>query len=468
VHKKSALLALVALLVALPALAGNGHFLHGIGAVDSSLGGVATALPADLLGALHVNPAVLTSFEGYEVAFGAEVFGDGPRATATFHNSPAHSDGTFTTKGNTQAGVIPAIGILYHPKDRPWAVGFGLLGVAGFRTDWPQDPSNPIFAPQPNGFGAVKTNLTITKIPFSFAYQVNPGLALGASLNVYQGGLSISPLPPGRPDCTYPTPGSGRTVDCFYAPAENVVSAYALSLQVGLRYQFAEAWHLGLAYTSPQNFPDYEWNSFNALPYLTDSVTGAQTRNPDYGVKRKVRYPLDGPQIASFGLSYEPHARWRAGFDARWIGYSSVDGAGGPGGFKPDRSLNGIGWRNIWVGAVGVEYKATNAVTLRAGFNYGQSPIRSEVAFTSLGTPPTFTDHYCLGVGVDVTDKLQVNLAAYYAPRHEVSGPLLNAFLVGGPNGPGPQSLAQEKVPGGKFTISEQIVSALAAVRFHF
>ena len=457
-----------AALAALPAMAGNGHLLHGVGAVNSSMGGVSTGLPVEVIGALHANPAVLTSFEGYQVAFGAEIFTDGPEATATFRSSPGRADGSFTTEGDTEPGVVPAFGLVVHPAGKPWAFGFGLIGIAGFRTDWPQDPNNPIFAPQPDGFGTVKTDLVIVKIPLTLAYQVNPKLSLGGSLVIYQGGLAIAPLPPAVPNCTRPTPGSGREVDCFYAPAENRVTSYAVAAQLGLHYQVNSTWSVGFSYTMPQDFSDYEWSSFNALPYITNP-DGTQTRNPDFGERRTIAYPLDGPQIVSVGFGYTPPGSpLRVGFDARWVDYSSVDGAGGVGGFTSGRALNEIGWDDILVGAIGVEYRSSPKLTLRGGFNYSETPIQSEVAFTSLGTPPTFTDHYTVGFGYDVTDKLELNFGAYWAPRHEVSGPLLSAFLPTGSPNQGPQTLDEQKVPGGTFTISEEIISGLAAFTFRF
>ena len=450
------------LVAAGPALAGNGHFLHGVGAVNSSMGGVSTGLPVEPVGVLNDNPALLTELDDYQVVFGAEVFKDGPRATATFDNSPVAANGSFTTRGHSQLGVLPAFGFTYHPKGADWGAGFGLLAVAGFRTDWPQDSSNPIFRPQPNGFGAVKTDLAILKIPFGLAWRATPRLSLGLNLDLYQGALAISPLPPAVPDCTLPTPGSGRAVDCFYAPAENQVTSYAVAVQPSLYYHLNSVWSVGLSYTSPQHFSTYTWNSFNALPYLT-LPSGQQVRNPDFDKARTVQWKLDGPQIVAGGIGYQPNPQWKVGVDVRWVNYANTAGAGGPGGFKPDRSLNDIGWRNIWVGAIGAEWKATPKLTLRAGFNYSQTPIRNEVAFTSLGTPPTFTDHYCLGVGLELTNHLEANLSAYYAPRHDVTGPLLSAFLV-----PAPQNLDQERVPGGTFTISEKITSVLASLAFRF
>ncbi|HUP43232.1 MAG TPA: outer membrane protein transport protein, partial [Thermoanaerobaculia bacterium] len=150
------------------------------------------------------------------------------------------------------------------------------------------------------------------------------------------------------------------------------------------------------------------------------------------------------------------------GFDGRWVGYSSVDGAGGTGGFKPDASLNEIGWDDILIGAIGVEWQRSPRLALRAGFNYSQTPIREEVVFTSLGTPPTFKDHYAVGLGYQATEKLQLNLGAYYAPEREVTGPLLSPFLVPNP------TLEQQKIPGGSFTISERIVSGLVALSYRF
>src|SRR5258708_33885883 len=120
------------LLAALPALAGNGHFLHGVGAVNSSMGGVSTGLPVEVIGALNDNPALLTEFDDYQVAFGVEAFKDGPEAPATFANSPigpggSLATGSFTTKGKTHLGALPAIGFPAHPTAAAPAAGFGLL-----------------------------------------------------------------------------------------------------------------------------------------------------------------------------------------------------------------------------------------------------------------------------------------------------------------------------------------------------
>ncbi len=450
------------LLAALPLQAGNGHLLHGVGAVNSSLGGVSTALPTDVIGALHFNPALLVELEGNQVGFSAEIFSDQPKATATFADSTFRPEGSYTTEGETELGVLPAIGFSHPFKKRPAALGLGLLAVAGFRTDWPQDPNNPIFAPQPNGFGTVKTNLAITKIPVSYAWKASEALSLGVSLAIYQGSLAISPLPPATPDCTLPDPASGRVADCFFVDADNTTTSYAVALQVGLYYKLGPKWAVGASYTTPQDFDDYQWESAVALPYLRD-VLGNVTPNPDLGSRRVVEYPLDGPAVLSLGLGYDAGGKWRVGVDARWVGYSSVDGAGGVGGFRPDRGLNEIGWDDILIGAIGAEYQASEELTWRFGFNYSETPIQEEVVFTSLGTPPTFEDHYTVGLGYQINDKVRVDVGAYWAPERSVTGPLLNPFLVDVP-----ETLDQQLIEGGTFTIEESILSGLFGLSYRF
>ncbi len=468
-------------LTALPVDAGNGPYLHGIGASNSSLGGVSTALATDVVGALTFNPALLTQFEGDQIYFGAEVFTDKPVATATFDNTPIAFDpltgavtqtrtGTFVTESETEPGVLPAIGFSHRFKNKKATLGFGLLAVAGFRTDWPHDASNPIFAPQPDGFGSIKTNLAITKIPIAYAWEVNSKLSLGVALVIHRGGLAISPLPPAAPDCTLPDPTTGRAVDCFYVDADNVVSAHALGVQVGLYYKTSPTWAFGFSYETPKDFDDYTWESIVALPFdrlpdgtIVQNLTD-DNGTPAFGSRRVITYPLDLPAIASFGIGYTPPgSKWKFGFDARWYGLASTDGAGGVGGFRPDRGLNEIGWDDMLVGAVCALYEQSPKVTWRFGFNYSETPIQEEVAFTSIGTPPTFQDHYAIGVGIALNPNITLDISAYYAAPNSVTGPLLTAFAV-----PSPQTLDQQKVPGGTFTIEEEITSALLAVSYKF
>src|ERR1700687_3644477 len=97
---KLTMLALLGILAARPAAAGNGHFLHGVGAVNSAMGGAGVALPNDTLGALNLNPALLTELDGSGFEFNAEY--------AKAGNSVSSQIGPFSGR-TTESGRTPLL-----------------------------------------------------------------------------------------------------------------------------------------------------------------------------------------------------------------------------------------------------------------------------------------------------------------------------------------------------------------------
>ncbi|HET9210234.1 MAG TPA: hypothetical protein VFR03_07540, partial [Thermoanaerobaculia bacterium] len=114
-------LAVLALLAAPAAFAGNGHTLHGVGAVNSSMGGAGVALPIDTLGGLLLNPALATEQDGSRFAFSAEY----NTATNAVSSSVATPFGTFSGKTEEagDAALIPAFGWVHHTRGSNFAYG---------------------------------------------------------------------------------------------------------------------------------------------------------------------------------------------------------------------------------------------------------------------------------------------------------------------------------------------------------
>ena len=178
--KKLAVWCGLAVVVMIPVQAGNGHMLHGAAPVNSSMGGAGAGLVIEPVGALMFNPALITGVEGNQITFGTEFFEDGINIEVTLN------DGTMgTTNPTNQVGVLPSFGWMRRGEDSKWAVGFGLIAIAGFRTDYPEDPDSILFDTPPGGFGRIYTDYRVTKIPFALAYQLTPKFSLGGSLNVY-------------------------------------------------------------------------------------------------------------------------------------------------------------------------------------------------------------------------------------------------------------------------------------------
>jgi long-chain fatty acid transport protein len=393
---------LLVCLTLLPASAmAQGASLHGFGPINSSMGGAGAALPEDSLNALGFNPALLTAAEGNQISFTTEFFKDDIQIRTC---AGAVCGDTHPT---TQLNIAPSFGWMVRDPRKKLALGFGLIGVAGFGTDFPQDNASILFAQPPTGFGRIYTGYQVTKIPVAFAYQVTPKLSVGASLNVYVGQFYVAPLPYNQFD----TDASGNR---WYPEAGRPSQRFAVAGQFGFYYQATSMLAIGGSITTPQNYSAYSWNSTNADP---GSVL--------YGTARTISYDLDGPMVANWGVGIKASKSTRVAVDGMFTKYSGVSGFGSPGGI-----VNGIvypfGWRNVWTFKTGVEHQFTDKATMRVGYNYSQMPLRPEVVISATGAPATFQHHITGGLGIKIFPFLSAEVSGYWVPRQHVVGPFPN------------------------------------------
>jgi long-chain fatty acid transport protein len=398
-RRAARLMVFVAGLSCVPGFAwAQGHMLHGVGPVNSAMGGAGVALPNESIGALTFNPALIADAKGNQISFITEFFQDGIKIDTTLGTLTGHTDAP------SQLGVIPAFGWMLRDPSKKFALGFGLLAIAGFGTDYPADSASLLFAPAPGGFGRIYTDYRETKIPVAFAYQVTPKLAIGASFNLYLGEFAVAPLPYKFFDVD---PSNNR----YYPEAGKLRRSWAAAGQFGFYYQATPKMNIGASYTTPQNFQTYVWNSTIATP-----------ASLQYGQPRTVSFDLDGPMIVSFGTGLKPSAKTSIAIDGMFTKYKGVHGFGGPGGI-----VNGVvdpfGWRNIWTFKAGLQHIATEKLTVRAGYNYSQMPLRPEVVLSATGAPATFQHHFCGGIGLKMFPFLEAEASFYFVPRQHVVGP---------------------------------------------
>ena len=94
------------------------------------------------------------------------------------------------------------------------------------------------------------------------------------------------------------------------------------------------------------------------------------------------------PQQMEFGLSYRPAPRWLLAFDVSWINWSSAIEVVKVKASNPSMALPPslqdltipfeMNWNDQWVFALGAQYELSDNFTLRAGYNYGKSPVPDE------------------------------------------------------------------------------------------
>ena len=395
-------------LLSLPAsaLATDGHFLHGVGAINSAMGGAGVAAPKSLLGTYYLNPAGLMAFDGTRVEFGFELFKADRTVASTFE--PFNMSGSTTSK--SEFVPIPAMAFSVKLNNEKVVLGLGGLSIGGFGVDYPSSTTNPIVSPQPNGFGQVYSNYGLLKLTPAIAYAVTPKFWLGAAANVDWATLAVTPMPTAAPDFDQV---SGTA---YYAGASAADGAFGLGFQAGLMYQFNDMIAFGASYSSEQFFEEFKWNSTVANPNL-----------PTYGTPKEISFKLNVPAMATVGFGLTPLPNLTLALDGRYMFYSSTEGFALDDQpiMNQDGSVNGFGWENIYSIHAGLEFRPTDNLQLLGGYNYSQNPIPDSLAMYNVPAPGIVKHHATVGVGVNLTRRFNITAAYYRAFENSGTGPLM-------------------------------------------
>jgi long-chain fatty acid transport protein len=139
------------------------------------------------------------------------------------------------------------------------------------------------------------------------------------------------------------------------------------------------------------------------------------------------------PAMVAGGLALRALPNLLLSGEARYIFYESAAGfeiPAGKGIANADGSVNGFGWKNITSLHAGVEYRATDRLALRGGYNWSENPVPDSLAMFNVPAPAIVQSHATFGLGVKATRHFEIDAAYYHAFAHSGTGPLL------GPSGP--------------------------------
>ena len=131
----------------------------------------------------------------------------------------------------------------------------------------------------------------------------------------------------------------------------------------------------------------------------------------------KVEMRLDMPRQFAFGVNFRPIRKLRLEADVRWINYHDVMNEPSVSGLAMDKWP--FHWDNQWVYALGAEYYATRALTLRAGFNYAKSPIEDSDLNANIVAPAVVETHVTAGASYKINRNLELSLAYAHAFEHK-------------------------------------------------
>lgn len=264
--------------------------------------------------------------------------------------------------------LMPAGALAFRVSDR-LTTGLGLGGLMGMGVDiadaLPAAPGNQ----------AVVTTRQVFKIAPAFSYRLRDDLALGAALNIDVQSLAMYNAQ-------------------FQLPQTQV---FGFGAALGLVWRPSAQWQLGVAYTSEQAMQEFEWH----------------TSSGKYGMT------LDLPAQLAAGAAWRPAQGWLIAADVKRIAFSKVLDAVPfytPGG---ETTMN-FGWSDQTVFALAVQKQLSETTTVRAGVNYGASPIGPEDVNNNLGSLAVTEKHAAIGLTRTIGERTAMSLAYAHAFKNEV------------------------------------------------
>lgn len=406
----------VALAVVAPstAFATNGMFMIGYGAKATAMGGAGVANPQDAMITAY-NPAGMTEVGEMRLDATLELFHP-PR-------SVRHDSTTITADERSKDDwfPIPAIGAVMSDKSTSMALGMAIVG-AGLGTRYKQS-TGTMFNATGTGYKQVGVFLMHMDMLPSMAFKVDEHNSLGASLVISMQTFRAFGL------------------EDFSAGVFNFSSSTDSMTNRGNDWSFGGGYRLGWLGT----YFDKRLNlGFNFSP-----KTHMQRFNRYSGLFAN-HGEFDIPKSYTGGLAIKVTPKTTVAFDIQRIYWSEVPSIGHDGptttgtlglnplcpqgnAGRPECQLGGalgmgFGWRNQTVYKFGIEQKLRK-MTLRAGYNYGRTPIPEDQVLFNMLAPATSERHYTFGVTVPQTysqkDDSDITVTFMHSPNNVVKGPTM-------------------------------------------
>lgn len=396
---RSHFLKLLTLLFASSLMAQTGHVLQGIGAKNLSMGGAATGNAIDISGAIHWNPAAVSSFEGNQLKIDIGFFFSAPELSSTVPTQ----QGTFsgTTADDRGVSVMPNIAYSWGKEGSKSRYAISAFGISGFGVTFPESTTNPINMPQSmGGFGRIESDYALLQMAITWSYKVSETFSIGIAPTFNYATLELMPNPTANPSQTAGYPSTDKA------------NTFGFGAQVGLYYDSGNGFKTGVSYKSKQSFGSFDFNN----TYL-DSSTGTNSFDMDY------------PAIYSVGIGYSKE-KFDFALDYRYIDYENTDGFNAAG-WTQTASVAGFGWNNISVISAGLQYKGIEKLPLRFGYTYSSNPISEAVAFFNIPATAIIKNAYQFGFSYDLSEKIGLDFVYHHGTSSgDTSGPVNNPMMI--------------------------------------
>jgi long-chain fatty acid transport protein len=400
------------MLSAAPAGATDGYFQHGYGLRAKGMGGASTAMIGDTFGGAN-NPATMV-FTGDRIDFGLDVFSP-QRSAERSGSDPLLGPIDGSADSDSTVFLIPEFG--YNRLISPvLSLGVTVYANGGMNTDYPggQIPDasacDGFYGVPPTGSynllcgnDRLGVDLMQLVVAPTLSYKLSDRHAIGIAPLIGMQRFSIEGAQAFAGFSTSPSDVSNHGSD----------TAYGLGVRVGWFGQMTEALALGAAYSSRVYMSEF------------DKYKGLFAEQGDF----------DMPENYNLGVAFRFSPSFTLAADYQRINYSKVKSVGNPSSLLLDCAGGdttaclggsngaGFGWTDVNVWKLGVEYRHSDRLTLRGGYNHTDNPIRASDVTINILAPGVVQDHVTLGMTYVTSGGGELTLAYMHAFKNSVTGP---------------------------------------------
>jgi long-chain fatty acid transport protein len=382
------LIVIVMLLVAPAAFATNGYFTHGQGTISKAMAGANTALAQEVLDT-ETNPAAAAFVDkGYSLSLA--LFN--PERKYTIDGVPSGMQGTFgltpgTVESKSTLFPMPSFGLNMRPTGRD-AVAFNIVARGGMNTDY---RARTFYGSDHTGVDLAQMFVTTT-----WARKLTDNHALGVTAVIAGQRFKASGL---EAFSAFSSDSTGLTGNGYD-------TAYGFGVRVGYLGRLTPKLSVGAAYA-----PRIHMSEFSEYRGLFAEGGG-----------------FDVPTSASAGIAYKLVDPLTITLDWQRIHYSDVNSVGNP--LFPNLMTSplgtdggaGFGWEDINVAKMGLQWRASDDWTWRAGYSKADQPIPSSEVLFNILAPGVVKQHITVGGTKALVRGGNFNFSVMYAPSNKVTG----------------------------------------------
>lgn len=388
----------------------NGLYLTGYGAEALGRAGANLAVSDRTLG-LNSNPAGIAQLQGDHYTASLTLLAPALEFENMI-NAPTASENRYFP--------LPAFAWVRSGRETPWAWGVGFIAQGGMGATF--DDLDTFFGTRDQTY----TQVRFMTLSPTVAYSFSEDSAIGATLNLGYADAAFRFFP----NTSFFNAQNPQM--SFFGPKLEGAAGLQTSLRLGWWWRPAPRWTLGAMYQSKTDstFEDGTLSvNFDDMPGLGRHVTYDATMDgftfaAQAGLGTAVRVSDDWLLTVDLKRYF-----WDDAIDTIRVVGTDPSVAGAP----PRIELPFVfDWRDQWVLAVGGEYRASESVTLRTGYNYGESPV-PDGTLTPLF--PAITEHHVtLGASVlrgGVTYEFALEHAFEASQTNDNPNPMVNPFGPG-------------------------------------